>query len=267
MATLERPSAYQAEAVPRPAVTEQQAPSAPAAAAPPAAVEAPPAPAVAPPPAVTEVQAAEPATRRPGTTLTPQEKREATKLSELYSILVAVEHLENAFVRAAIANEDYERHCKQLIAQFKTMRPGVKDKASDLSAFAREHGLECPLAEERLRIGMPATAIHAGGSATAGKESLACFKASEGFITLCDALKLDLKAVDELLPLVRDLQAAIVGIPNLPPLAGLDRITSWLVNLNTMPAHNTLTEEQCRQLALDVEQAYTSLKNWLQDKT
>ena len=66
--------------------------------------------------------------------------------------------------------------------------------------------------------------------------SHAFFQASENFITLLDAVKLNLKAVDELLPLVRDLQASIVSIPNLPPLAGVDRIAGWLVTLNGMRA-------------------------------
>lgn len=49
-------------------------------------------------------------------------------------------------------------------------------------------------------------------------------------------MKLNLKAVDELLPLVRDLQASIVGIPSLPPLPGVERVAGWLVTLNGMRA-------------------------------
>merc|ERR1712060_344412 len=105
-----------------------------------------------------------------------------------------------------------------------------------------------------------------GGAKEKGSESLSVFKASEGFITLSDALKLNITAVDELLPLVRDLQASIVGIPNLPPLAGLERIAGWLVTLNGMRASDRLDDDQCRQLSLDVEQAYTAMKNWLQEK-
>jgi ESCRT-I complex subunit VPS28 len=187
--------------------------------------------------------------------------------AELYSILVATEHLEAAFVRGVVPNEDYEKHCTQLLAQFKTLRNGLKDKCPDVKAFAREQGLKCPLAEERLLgTGVAATALYGGASAATGKESLACFKASECFITLSDALKLNLTAVDELLPLVRDLQASIVQIPNLPPIAGIERIAGWLVTLNSKRASDHLDEAQCRQLALDTEQAYTALKNFLQER-
>lgn len=208
-------------------------------------------------------------TAKRATMLTAQERREASMLAELYSILITTEHLEAAFVRGVISNEEYERNCMQLLAQFKTLQNGLREKCPDIRAFVRDQGLHCPLAEERLLgTGVAATALFAHGtSATTGKESLACFKASEGFITLSDALKLNLTAVDELLPLVRDLQASIIGIPNLPPLAGIDRIAGWLVTLNNMRASEQLSEAQCRQLGLDVEQAYTALKTWLQEKT
>lgn len=205
--------------------------------------------------------------QRPATMLSAQEKREASNLAELYSILVTTEHLEAAFVRGAVSNEDYERNCMQLLAQFKTLQNGLRDKYPDVRAFAREQGLHCPLAEERLLgTGVAATALFASTKRD-GSENYACFRASEGFITLSDALKLNLTAVDELLPLVRDLQASIVGIPNLPPLAGIERIAGWLVTLNRMRASESLDEGSCRQLALDVEQAYTALKNWLQEQS
>lgn len=224
-------------------------------------------PATAPMAEVTSTGSVSYSTQRPATMLSAQEKREASNLAELYSILVTTEHLEAAFVRGAVSNEDYEKNCMQLLAQFKTLQNGLRDKYPDVRAFAREQGLHCPLAEERLLgTGVAATALF-GSAKREGGENYACFRASEGFITLSDALKLNLTAVDELLPLVRDLQASIVGIPNLPPLAGIERIAGWLVTLNSMRASDNLDAEKCRQLALDVEQAYTALKNWLQEKS
>eukprot|EP00928_Gymnodinium_smaydae_P086721 TRINITY_DN71165_c0_g1_i1.p1 TRINITY_DN71165_c0_g1~~TRINITY_DN71165_c0_g1_i1.p1 ORF type:complete len:341 (+),score=95.23 TRINITY_DN71165_c0_g1_i1:91-1113(+) len=212
--------------------------------------------------------AAAPRVRRPaGTTLTAKERRDGSMLAELYSIFIATEHLERAFVKSLVSVEDYERNCSQLITQFKTLQNGLRDRYPDLRDFIQEQGLSVPLATERLLgTGVLATALY-GTAGTKEKESLACFKASEGFITLSDALKLNLTAVDDLYPLVRDLQASIVSIPNLPPLAGLERVASWLVVLNGLRASDHLDEAQCRQLALDVEQAYTALKGWLQERT
>eukprot|EP00929_Paragymnodinium_shiwhaense_P001655 TRINITY_DN101895_c0_g1_i1.p1 TRINITY_DN101895_c0_g1~~TRINITY_DN101895_c0_g1_i1.p1 ORF type:complete len:343 (+),score=63.60 TRINITY_DN101895_c0_g1_i1:149-1030(+) len=241
------------------------------ASAPPAEVVAPAAVASAPPatvPApVAAAPAAAPAVRRP-TTLNASERREAGMLAELYSILVSTEHLEGAFVRGAVSNQDYERHIMQILAQFKTLQNGLRDKCPDVKAFIQDHSIKCPLAEERLLgTGVAATTLYSAGTTASGKESLACFKASENFITLIDALNMKLSSVDELMPLVRDLQASIVSIPNLPKLNGLDRIAGWLVTLNSMKAADRIDEAQSRQLAMDVEQAYTAMKNWLQEKT
>jgi len=187
--------------------------------------------------------------------------------AEIYSIIIAIEHLECAYVKSLVSNEEYQKHCQQLLSQYKTLQNGLRDKCPDVRTFAQENGMKCPLAEERISTGVPATALYASGATSTGKEALACFKASECFITLSDALKLNLTANDDIMPLVRDLQASIVAIPNLPALPGLDRIAGWLVTLNGMRAAEHLTEDQSRQLALDVEQAYNAMKVWLQDKS
>jgi len=200
--------------------------------------------------------------------LTPQERRESSTFAELYSIFAATEHLEAAWVNGRVPNDEYERHCQQLIAQFKTLQNALRGRCPDIGAFLEQQGLHCPYARERLLgSGIAATALHRTIDKQDGSnESLSCFKASEGFITLSDALKLNLTAVDEILPLLRDLQVSITGIPNLPPLAGLERVSGWLVTLNNMRASEKLSDDQCRQLAMDVEHAYTALRNWLQDK-
>jgi len=209
------------------------------------------------------------AQKRRHSTLTAQERKDANMLAELHSILITTEHLESAFVRGSLSNQEYERHCIQLIAQFKTLQTGLRSKYPDIRVFIHEEGLNCPLAEERLLgKGMAATAFFHGNAQTkGGKESLACFEASEKFITLSDALKLKLTAVDDLLPLIRDLQTSIVSIPNLPPLHGIDRVPNWLAKLNNMQAADQLNQGDCRQLALDIELGYNSLRSWLQDKT
>lgn len=208
--------------------------------------------------------AASEATKR-ATALTPVEKREAGRQAELYALFVATEHLESAFVRGCISTEDYERHIKQLLTQFQTLRSGLRDTYGDLKAWPRQHGLHCPLAVERLLgTGVAATALFGGGKNT--DQAAGCFKASEALITLMDALKLEISAVDELLPMVRDLQASMVGIKDLPRLSGLDRISTWLVTLNNMRASDALDVAQRRQLSLDVETAYASMKQWLEKR-
>lgn len=70
-----------------------------------------------------------------------------------------------------------------------------------------------PAAAHRLAIGVPATVEHAtasgsgnGGSAQERVKSVA--ETTQGFITFMDALKLKMRAKDELHPLLSDLMAA-----------------------------------------------------------
>jgi len=251
----ERIAALQQTQQPAPAATRATAAAAPrpAAAAP---TEAPPAPIVAAAP-MTLVP-------RPMTNLTPAEKRDASHQAELFSILVTMEHLEGAFVKGVVPNEEYESYCKTLLTQFKTLQAGLH---RDIGLFIKEQEMQCPLAESRLLgTGMAATALH--GTATSGshgKEARTFAQATEQFITLTNALSINYRSAFELLPLVQELQTSIVAIPNLPPLAGLERITGWLVTLHNMRACDSLDEDQVKQLTLDVSLAYTSFQNHLSD--
>lgn len=195
---------------------------------------------------------------RPATRLTGQERRQVAMEAELYSILMTTHKLEMAYIKGSMKQEVYEKQCAQLLSGFQTLHRGMKDKVPDVRAWIKEQGMNCPLAEERL--------LTAGIAASSEGLASASFKASEAFITLNDALKLNLTAVDEVLPLIRDLQAAIVAIPNLPALQGLDKTASWLVTVSNMSASDELSEAQVRQLAMDVEGAYNSLKEWLSSK-
>lgn len=287
MATMERPRpAPAAVAAPAPApVVERQPEAAPeVASAPPPMEDAPMEEASAPvfaaeapavvaeaPPAVAPQQASatsfseaparerkQKAWSRPATRLTGQERRQVAMEAELYSILMTTHKLEMAYIKGSMKQEVYEKQCAQLLSGFQTLHRGMKDKVPDVRAWIREQGMNCPLAEERL--------LTAGIAASSEGLASASFKASEAFITLNDALKLNLTAVDEVLPLIRDLQAAIVAIPNLPALQGLDKTASWLVTVSNMSASDELSEAQVRQLAMDVEGAYNSLKEWLSSK-
>jgi len=243
--------------IPTPAVVEVVAPP-PA----PVVVEA----AVAPAPAPAPVMLVP----RPMTNLTPAEKRDASLQAELYSILVTMEHLESAFVKGIVPNEEYERHCAQISTQFKTLQSALRDKVPDIKAWVREQGMDLPLSEERLLgTGLAATALHGTvGSDTRsdGKAALAIHSATEQFITLTNALQINYTSCMELLPLIQELQTSIVGIPNLPQISGLERITGWLVTLNNMRAVDTLNDDQIKQLTLDVELAYTAFTNWLRQQ-
>lgn len=70
-----------------------------------------------------------------------------------------------------------------------------------------------PAAAHRLSIGVPATIEHAsasgaGSNGSAQERAKSVAETTQGFITFMDALKLKLRAKDELHPLLSDLMAA-----------------------------------------------------------
>ncbi len=100
--------------------------------------------------------------------------------ADLYSILIATEQLERAYVRDLIAPHDYTAACQKLITQYKTILasatltdggPGAAGPA-DVLAFIQSYAIHCPAAVKRLwEIGVPATIEHGAGVGGAGASS------------------------------------------------------------------------------------------------
>merc|ERR1719444_420449 len=125
-------------------------------------------------------------------------------MAELYSLIETTEHLESAFIRGVIENADYERCCAQILAQYKTMQQAFRNKGIvDIKTWARDQGLVCPLAEERLFAGVAATTMFGSRDANQNSESLAVFQASEGFISLIDETRYKLGCIGNKFPEVR----------------------------------------------------------------
>ncbi|KAF8819668.1 putative Vacuolar protein sorting-associated protein 28 [Cardiosporidium cionae] len=162
--------------------------------------------------------------------------------------------------------EDYEKECLFLIAQFQTVRNAVKSKFNDIKSFIRKIGMYCPLAEDRLLVsGVPATQIYKIRDESTKNHALLVFELSGHFITLLDALKLNERAVDVILPLVTELLSSLNRIKSLPSsLHGFESIKQWSLKLAQMKAHDEITDEEARQFSLDVDSAYSGFKNWLQ---
>ena len=123
--------------------------------------------------------------------------------------------------------------------------------------------MECPRATERLRVGFPATieqpshkpsSNNAGG--TAGSLIMA---ATENFITFLDALKLNMVSKDALHPLLSEVIQSVNKVTD-HDFDNRGKIIQWLITLNQMRATEELGEEQARELAFDIEQAYHGFK-------
>lgn len=185
--------------------------------------------------------------------------------ADLYSIVIATEQLERAYIRDAISPNEYTPACLKLIAQFKT---AINNYLGDVDSFLdTEYKLKqsCPAAIKRLmEIGVPATIEHATTNTTSSSSAKYVAEAVQIFITLMDSLKLNMTAVDQIHPLLSDLIQSINNVSQLPSdYAGKLKIRDWLITLNKMKASETIDEEQTRQLLFDLESAHTEFHRGL----
>ncbi|KAJ1332611.1 hypothetical protein BSLG_008240 [Batrachochytrium salamandrivorans] len=138
-------------------------------------------------------------------------------LGDLFSIIVATEHLERAYIRDHITAQEYTPACFKLIAQFKTAVSLLQDTVPDVKEFMREYKLSCPAATKRLlEIGIPATVEHAADNAPATSSARYVAEAVQYFITLMDSLKLNYVAVDQIHPQLSDLIQSLNKVQSLP---------------------------------------------------
>ena len=98
-----------------------------------------------------------------------------------------------------------------------------------------------------LRIGVPATVEHSDGTAadsiSSSSKSAARYVAEvvQHFITLMDALKLNMAAVDQVHPLLADLMSSLHKIQDLPPsFTGKEKVKDWysFFFMNARYSHN-----------------------------
>lgn len=187
-------------------------------------------------------------------------REEFDRLANLFSLVVSLEKLENAYVNAPkeqMSTEKYEEECKDLLSKIKTLR-NVCASVTDLDRFVAEHRINCSLALQRIRVGMPATSEH-GTSKVNLRQTKIVAETTQHFITLLDSLKLNMTAVDELSPLLVELFVSLRLVESLPKDdEAIVKIQRWREKLEPMKASDSLSEEDARQLAFEVESAYNS---------
>lgn len=146
----------------------------------------------------------------------------------------------------------------KLLAQYKSLLKLVhEDLDSDpsyrgLEGFMRRYRLDYPAALHRLSVGVPATVEHSAeaGQGQAEEHGKWVAETTQSFITFMDALKLNLRAKDQLHPFLTELMTNYSRFKNSTEWEGRGKILHWLIELNGMKASDTITEEQSRQVSL-----------------
>lgn len=123
--------------------------------------------------------------------------------------------------------------------------------------------MEVPRATERIRIGLPSTvtapSLNTSATASSGTNGTLILEATQDFITFLDALKLGLLAKDQLHPLLSDVIQSVNKVTD-SDFEGRGKIVQWLIALNQMKATEEVSEEQARELELDMNSAYQGFK-------
>ena len=79
-----------------------------------------------------------------------------------------------------------------------------------------------------------------------------------------DALKLDLRSVDEVHPLITELMSCMTKVPKLPAdFEGLIKIEIWLKKLNQLRAADAIDDGDARQLMFDLDSSYSAFHKYL----
>jgi len=188
-----------------------------------------------------------------------KEREEYDSFADLFAIIKTMEKLEKAYVRDAVKPDEYEKECLNLITKFKTLSGSLRSTVPDVEHFMRTYRMDCPAAVHRLlRAGVPATIEHGRPRVDDGSGgAVSVAETVQHFITTMDALKLDLRAVDQIFPYLSELVQSLHKVPQLPPdFEGKEKMKEWITRLNRLRASDELAEDQIRQLLFDLESTY-----------
>lgn len=201
---------------------------------------------------------------------TREQQAQVEHLADLYALIMTIDRLERAYLQDVINDlSEYTSTCNRLIGQYKTLRDTLGPQCPDLDQFCSEHGIDCRAARTRLKQGIPATMLHGHSDKAKNNGYVASliFKTTQSYITLLDALKLGMRAVDQLAPLASDIVTYINQLTDMPPDHEARKpVVDWLLKLNSMKAHEELTSEQARQCEFDLQKAYDAIYRFLEEK-
>ncbi|GJJ11663.1 hypothetical protein Clacol_005899 [Clathrus columnatus] len=122
----------------------------------------------------------------------------------------------------------------------------VGDAVPSVEDFMAQYKMDHPAALHRLKVGVPATVEHSTEEGVETGKWVA--ETTQGFITFMDALKLRLRAKDQLHPLLQDLVTGYARFKSSKDWEGRSKLVGWLITLNGMKASDEISEEQSRQL-------------------
>lgn len=210
-----------------------------------------------------------------------REREKHDNQADLYAVVNTLQHLEKAYIRDCVTPKEYTAACSKLLVQYRAafkqvIKPRLmyftitvnisfvrlqvqSDQFPTIDAFARAFRLDCPAALERIKEDRPITIKDDKGNTSKCIADIVSL-----FITLMDKLRLEIKAMDQLHPDLRDLVDTMNRLSILPSdFDGKEKVAEWLQTLNNMSASDELSDTQVRQLIFDLETSYNAFNKIL----
>jgi len=191
---------------------------------------------------------------------TAREREKYDNLAELYALINTLQCLEKAYIKDAVTPKEYTAACSKLLVQIKAaFKQAQDDEYKSIEEFVRKCRMNCPAALERIKEDRPITIRD-----DKGNTSLCIANIVSLFITIMDKLRLEIKAMDEIQPDLRELMDTMNRLSLLPAdFEGKVKVNTWLQTLAGMQASDELTETQVRQMLFDLDSALQAFNRTL----
>lgn len=191
---------------------------------------------------------------------TAREREQYDNAADLYALINTLQCLEKAYIKDAVTSKEYTAACSKLLVQIKAAFKQLNDdEYPSVEEFVRKCKMNCPAAMERIREDRPITIRDDKGNTSRCIAEIVSL-----FITIMDKLRLEIKAMDEILPDMRELMDTMNRLSLLTvEFEGKVKVAEWLQTLGKMQASDELTEAQVRQLLFDLDSSYQAFNRLL----
>jgi len=189
-----------------------------------------------------------------------REREKYDNMADLYALINTLQCLEKAYIKDSVTSKEYTAACSKLLVQIKAAFKQVVDtEYPTVEEFARKCKMNCPAAMDRIREDKPITIRDDKGNTSRCIAEIVSL-----FITVMDKLRLEIKAMDEILPDMRELMDTMNRLSLLTAdFEGKVKVAEWLQTLSGMQASDELTETQVRQLLFDLDSSYQAFNQIL----
>ncbi|NXQ87565.1 VPS28 protein, partial [Nyctibius grandis] len=132
-------------------------------------------------------------------------------MAELFAVVKTLQALEKAYIKDCVSPNEYTAACSRLLVQFKAALKQVQgSEISSIDDFCRKFR------------------VSRGGAGRPGGVVVAPNPLPQLFITVMDKLRLEIRAMDEIQPDLRELMETMNRMSHLPPdFEGRQKVNQW----------------------------------------